>query len=71
MYDNFDKDRIYKILDNFTENKNNEIEEAEDRLKELRNIVAQCIFKEEKLIVNLAELATKEKDAFFTYQNNL
>jgi hypothetical protein len=71
IYDNFDRDRIYKILDNFTENKNNEIDEAEDRLKELREIVARSILKQEKVIIDLAEIATKEKDTFFTFQNNL
>jgi hypothetical protein len=58
-------------LDNFTENKNNEIEEAEEKLKQLRDVVAQSVMKQESLIVRLAELITKEKDAFFTYENNL
>jgi hypothetical protein len=58
-------------LDNFTENKNNEIEEAEDKLKELRVIVANSLSKQEELIVSLAELVTKEKDVFFNYENNL
>ena len=72
MYDNIDRDKIYKILDNFTENnKESELLEAEEKLKELRNAIILDLVKRENLIINLAEFITKEKEIFFNYENSL
>ena len=72
MYDNIDRDKIYKILDNFTENnKESELLEAEEKLKELRNAIILDLAKRENLIINLAEFITKEKEIFFNYENSL
>ncbi len=72
MYDNIDRDKIYKILDNFTENnKEFELLESEEKLKELRNAIILDLAKRENLIINLAEFITKEKEIFFNYENSL
>jgi len=72
LYDNLDRDKIYKILDNFTENnKESELLDAEEKLKELRNAIILDLAKRENLIVNLAEFITKEKEIFFNYENSL
>ena len=72
MYDNIDRDKIYKLLDNFTENnKGSDLLEAEEKLKELRNAIISDLAKREHLIINLAEFITKEKEIFFNYENSL
>jgi hypothetical protein len=72
LYDNIDRDKIYKILDNFTENnKEFELLESEEKLKELRNAIILDLAKRENLIINLAEFITKEKEIFFNYENSL
>lgn len=76
MYENLEKDKIQKILDNITDVSNvttdmTELNEYEERLKDIKKVLMSDLTARENFILSLANVISTEKEDYFSYQDQL